>query len=710
MPISIPLIFHLNQHLSEEAFLASRTCYKGLLRVLRSHPSLPVNIQISGTLIHALQWLDPEPLQLIWEGLRAGQFELLGSTYAQNVAYASDDWDNERQINTHLEVVHETFGVTPVTFWNPEGSWRQSLLPLIAGAGYRFTLLEDYTLAQARLAEPVVVTSQVGAHILTLVYDDQQLQDLFNFAVWFSRPGQLQAYLMSRASHPNASQHCLAYAGNAEAMGYLGWQEGIVPNQVWHRLDQVLSLLEALPEIQLIHLTNAPPSAGNLSPIPDGSATWMDMALANPEHPSHEEGDGGYEDWFDFIENAPRLEHFREFFGAIRAGLQELDEVLDQALEEERSEVADGEKEKGPSAALKAARALYKAALHNYLSHQYEFACVGVGEEGYRGWEGAQASWALMRAAEWALDPHPFAQVEDVNEDDHDELVICDGERVIVTTPAGGRLLYWFDLTTGKQYMGNQRAVTDAPYVSDAALPELEPLPYDYWLPEDYRPQAIIPGAKLTAESAPTRLGNYLPEWIWEGEREPFELLTREMREPGSHTPLPAQRRGFVDFIAVDGETEADAGAWLEGEIADGAAVYRRSLGDGLTLQKRYALEDGAVAVAYRWENEGDEARSVSWRVINELCPDYASLLEMEREAVVEFVEDEERPGVANMAAREGVFVRADRPLTGVSYGDALLALEIGLSFDLDLAPGEGDTVIVRLEREAIEKEKKRRR
>ena len=699
MPISIPLIFHLNQHLSEEALLASRTCYKGLLRVLRSHSSLPINIQISGTLIHALQWLDPEPLQLIWEGLRAGQFELLGSTYAQNVAYASDDWDNKRQIDMHLEVLHETFGVTPVTFWNPEGSWRQSLLPLIAGAGYRFTLLEDFTLAQARLAEPVVVTSQVGAHILTLVYDDQQLQDLFNFAVWFSRPGKLQSYLMSRADHPNASQHCLAYAGNAEAMGYRGWKEGIVPNQVWHRLDQVLSLLEALPEIQLIHLTNAPPSAGNLSPIPDGSATWMDVALAEPAHPYHE---SAYEDWFDFNDNSQKLEHFRGFFGEIRAGLQALDEKL--------KEVGDIDEEEEPDPALKPARALYRAALYNYLSHQYEFACVGVGGEGYRGWEGAEASWALIRAAEWALDPHPFARVEDVNNDGHDELVVCSGEGVIVTTPAGGRLLYWFDLTTGKQYVGNQRAVTKAPYESDAALPDLEPLPYEFWLPEDYRPQAIIPGARLTAESAPTRMGKYLPEWIWEGEREPFELLTREVREPGVHSPLPAQRRGFVDFIVVDGEAEGDPGAWIAGEVEGDSAEYTCSPADGLNLNKHYALENGAVVVTYRWENKGDAQRSVSWRVISELCPDYASLLEMEREAVVEFVQDEERPGVANRASHEGIFVSSDRPAVEVSYDDALLALEVGLTFQLDLAPGEDDTITIRLEREAIEKSTKRRR
>ncbi|MFW6069237.1 MAG: hypothetical protein ACOC9E_06615, partial [Chloroflexota bacterium] len=115
MPIHVPLLFHFNRNLTEESLTATRTSYKGLLRVLRAHPSIPINIHISGTLVNALQWLDPEPLQLIWEGLRAGQFELLGSTYAQNLTYSSDDWDNARQVEMHLKVLHDAFGVTPVT-------------------------------------------------------------------------------------------------------------------------------------------------------------------------------------------------------------------------------------------------------------------------------------------------------------------------------------------------------------------------------------------------------------------------------------------------------------------------------------------------------------------------------------------------------------------------------------------------------------------
>jgi len=689
MAISIPLVFHLNQHLSERALTASLAAYRGLLRVLRAHPLLPVNIQISGTLIDALRWLDPEPLQEIWEGLRAGQFELLGSTYAQNVPYASDDWDNARQIEMHQEILYKTFGVTPVTFWNAERSWRQSLLPIISAAGYRSTLVEDFILAQANLAEPVVVTSQVGPHILTLLCDDQQLKHLFNFAVWFGRPGQLQSYLLQRARHPNHNAHCLAYAEDADAMGLWGWKEGVVPNQTWHRLDQVLSLLEAMPEIQLVHLTNSPPSVGNLSPIPDGSGSWMDISLQDPELPYHEPG---YKDWLDFNENSPKLQKYRSFFGEIRAELQAVETLLQD----------------GTGRKSRAARNLYQLALQNYLGHQYEFGCIGIGGDGYRGWDGAQASYALLAAARWALDPRPLVSIEDVNRDGHDELVLSDGKQAIITTPHGGRLLYWFDLETGEQYAGNQRAVTDAPYEADAMLPAVETLDYRLWLPEEARPQPFMADATLSAEMAPTRMAKYLPSWVFENERQPFELLTREMKLPGTTTRLPAQRRALVDYITVDG-VPLEAGAQLTGGHNGDTLHFEREVPGGVHVGKRYALADSAVEVEYTWRNDSEGSCPVQWRVVNELTPAYTILTRTDR-SEIQFIEDEERPGVANTTARQGIFVEANPRPDEVGFNEAMLAMEVELGYEFNLEPGATHTVTIRLQRETVQKKKRWRR
>ena len=134
--LHIALLFHFNQNLNQFSHLASQACYKGLLHVLRRHARLPFAIHMSGSLIHALQWYDPEPLQLLADGINAGQFTLVGSTYAQNVAYASDDWDNLLQMMLHREVMQRNFGVSPAIFWNPERCWRQSLAPVLRAVSY----------------------------------------------------------------------------------------------------------------------------------------------------------------------------------------------------------------------------------------------------------------------------------------------------------------------------------------------------------------------------------------------------------------------------------------------------------------------------------------------------------------------------------------------------------------------------------------------
>lgn len=678
MPVHVPLLFHLNQHLTEYALAASRASYKGLLRVLRSHPTIPVNIHISGTLVNALQWLDPEPLQLIWEGLRAGQFELLGSTYAQNVPYSSDDWDNARQIELHLKVLHDAFGVTPVTFWNPERTWRQSLLPIIAGNGYRFTLIEDHILAKARLAEPVVVTSQVGAHILTLLYDDHLLRHLFNFAVWFGRPRQLQSYLSKRADHPNVSAHCLTYAEDASAMGLWGWKNGVVPNQTWHRLDQVLTLLEALPEVELIHLTNAPASAGNLSPIPDGNAMWMDReiesgALTDAERP--------FEDWFQFNDKSETLSSFRVFFGDLRGKLQAVSKRL------------EGEK-KGSK--VRAAQHIYDAALQNYLGHQYEFGCVGVGHKGYWGWEGAEATFPLLRMAELALKPDMMVSQEQLTSAEKPEVVLSDGRNVVITTAAGGRLLYWFDLGTGKQYVGNQRAVGPSKYQSDASLPERATITYDNRLPEDARPMALAPGARLIAEAAPTRMGKYLPDWIWEGEREPFELLINELGGSADHRSLPVQRRALTDYIQVEGYEPEDAGAWLDTTIEADRVCYRRIASAGVELHKTFAVMDGEVQVHYRWLNGSDHDVKISWCALSELTPDYSSAMVKGRKSLQVLI-DSGKTVVRNTSSKEEIHLISDPLPDDVHHHDALLAVEVSQRFQLELKAESQREITIRL-------------
>ncbi|MBL8056594.1 MAG: hypothetical protein JNK29_07845, partial [Anaerolineales bacterium] len=474
MPLSLALVFHFNQHTSEFAAVADRTCYRGLLTVLRAHPQLKFNLHLSGTLLRALNWLAPETLDLVRAGLADGQFELLGSTYAQNVPYACDDWDNAQQIGLHRAVLQDLFGVAPEAFWNPERCWRQSLVPVIAQAGYRVTVVEDHILRAAGLADLGPAETQQAGHALTLVYDDPILRERFNFAAWFGRRAQLFNYLETLAAQPPAGQALVAYAEDAEAMGLWPWEAGCLPQAAWTHLDKLLSDLEQREAVQLVHLSAARPR-GTLAHVPDGAARWMDLALGRPDAPYHEDG---FADWFDYLHRSTKVQYFRKLYSVVRSNLQQ---------------VGAARRDPGyPRPAASAADRFYRQAIETYCSHQYEFGCIGVGGRGYWGWENVRAAFLYTRLAEIAENPQPRQWIEDLNGDGSDEQLLCDGRQLAVFTAYGGRLLGWFDLEAGRQWVGNPLAVPRAAYASGASeQPRLTALPAR-WLPDgpaaDLRP------------------------------------------------------------------------------------------------------------------------------------------------------------------------------------------------------------------------------
>ncbi|MBM4425534.1 MAG: hypothetical protein FJ030_19515 [Chloroflexi bacterium] len=665
MPLSVAILFHFNQHINEYARTASRVCYRGLLKVLRSHPSLKFNIHLSGTLIHALNWLDPEPLDLIRAGLADGQFELLGSTYAQNVAYASDDWNNARQIELHRETLKDAFGVQPAVFWNPERCWRQSLAPIIAGGGYSTTLVEDHILRKAGASSPATFTTRADSHSLTLVADDETLKHKFNLAAWFGRGTQVLKYLREMAARADSESLCAAYAEDAEAMGLWGWENGYGPNQTWAHLDRMLTALEAENGLRLIHLSQAPAPSADLTPIPDGSAAWMDASLKRPGAPYHEDG---YTDWFDFHRRSPKLSHFRQTYAIIRSKM-------------------------GTEAATPGAQRLMRAAMHSYLAHQYEYGCIGVGGLNYRGWEDARAAVAIAYAAKLADRPSEFVLIEDCNGDGSDEVLISDGRQLIIVSAYGGRLLYWADLITGQQFVGNPLPVMDIEYKgSEFAVPEPRPA---RWLPESDSAQDAV---ELSDEPPPTRMGRFLPDWIWNGESTPLRVALRPADGGETVQPLIAQTRALADFVTLDGGAEAPPLEWLDSRLEKNGVTFVRYLSDELTLEKSYRLAYHRMVIAsYTLRNHDASDRSFRLRVTNELCPDYDDVIRGGRGSLAFIGGD--TPGVINTRTQTSVTAQSSRAPQALEQREDFCALTIGLVYDMTIGPRSEQKLEIKLAR-----------
>ena len=726
--LHIALLFHFNQNLNQFSHLASQTCYKGLLHVLRRHARLPFAIHMSGSLIHALQWYDPEPLQLLADGINAGQFTLVGSTYAQNVAYASDDWDNLLQMMLHRDVMQRNFGVSPAIFWNPERCWRQSLAPVLRAGGYSHTLIEGDFLRQAGCPQPHAVW-QTGQdeQAITLFNDDQHLKNAINYAIWTGRTGRALDYLRTLAAQPDSDTYYVWYAEDAEATGLWGYARGVLPQSAWANLDRLLTELEQQPWLAITAPAQAPKPQGVLPVIPDGQASWMVASLRATGKPYHEDG---YQDWFDFNARSPKLAYFRRLFAGIRSRLQ-------------ASQAA-------PPANAAAARLIAQAHLA-LAAHQYEFGCIGIGQPGDRQWEMARAALVCLRAAELAAaaapapdfsgrrddtivdsprlsaaDPEaagdpldwraerrqqlanapaaaPFSDVrcwrEDVNDDGQEEVCLASARLFAVLTALGGRLLYAFDLQEGVSWVGNENAMPPAPFSQDGAYTVVTRAWPAAWIPTTF--EADVSGFTARAADLRTLWGQFLPDDWWDGEPEAVPTYfspALPASSPSEWRPVAAQTRALADYLWLDDHLvlePAENVAWDIAETADGVIFTVQR--DAFTLRKQVTLHADGLEVVYRLRHTGAAPVAVRLVIENELCPSSVDLLDAGRQAAVYWQADGLPQDSADAATR-GVLNRAVNYLAvfqaqpapdDVAGADGLFALTLAPQFSWRLAAGE---------------------
>ncbi|NUM44718.1 MAG: hypothetical protein HUU38_08410 [Anaerolineales bacterium] len=655
----LPLLFHFNQHLSEMAALASQVCYRGLLRTLRANPHTKANLHISGTLLTALKWLDPEPLELIRDGLADGQFELVGSTFAQNIPYATDDWDNAHQIELHRQVLEDTFGVSPTAFWNAERCWRQSLAPIIAAAGYRTITLEDHILEASGGNAAHIYQTRAGDHTLQIVRDDEKLKHLFNFAAWFGDHEPILTYLTE--CRPPVGEGVLAYAEDAEAMGLWGYFQGVIPHQTWDRLDALLKTLATRQDARPILFSEIPVPSQEITPLADGAATWMNASLTQPGRPYHEDG---FKDWFDFNTHSPKLEKFRQFFTEIRRELQ--------AAEKQTAQIG--------------AKKIYQLALHCFLTHQYEFGCIGIGGDQFRGWMGAKAARVLASSvyiatlAKRSGESLQFTIVDDLSKDGIREWMHFHETQLLMASPVGGRLLYWLNLKNGQMLVGNPSAVVRGPYQNHADPPQTVGYP-NFWLPDEtpYTPYD-------QTELPPTRLEKFLPEWVWEENPAPVTLAVREMRQAGEQHTLLAQQGAFCDEIWLDGEQVFTRTTHMNAQGAQEAIRFYKSLAPSIGFRKKYILTPHTTTVTYTFTNTSPHPHAIRMTTTSELALDYAALLQHGR-AALEFLPDQ--PGVVNPLTGETLVLISKRPTQEIIRTPALLGLIVGLGFEFTVQPHE---------------------
>jgi alpha-amylase len=200
--ISLALALHDHQPVGNFGWVVAdvyQKAYEPMLRALERHPGVRVALHVTGPL---LDWIGAErPVFL--DRLRAlvarGQVEVMGGGWAEPVLVALPDRDRLGQLRRMADEVERLVGVRPAGAWLAERVWEPDLPVAIAGAGYRWTILDDAHFRAASVPEDALwgayVTEDQGA-LLTVFGTEQGLR----YRIPFGDVDDVIAHLQAHAT------------------------------------------------------------------------------------------------------------------------------------------------------------------------------------------------------------------------------------------------------------------------------------------------------------------------------------------------------------------------------------------------------------------------------------------------------------------------------------------------------------------------------
>ena len=149
MGIAFAFVHHANQYLITEGYenrhglraaigsIESKSGFAWILELHRRY-RIPLNLHLSGTLLEAIAWHQPDFLSQVRELIDTGLIELAGSCYAQNIMRFFSYEHNLRQLNEELLLYKIHLGIEAAAikvFWPPERVWdTPRMAPVLEGS------------------------------------------------------------------------------------------------------------------------------------------------------------------------------------------------------------------------------------------------------------------------------------------------------------------------------------------------------------------------------------------------------------------------------------------------------------------------------------------------------------------------------------------------------------------------------------------------
>ncbi|CAN5565722.1 DUF1926 domain-containing protein [soil metagenome] len=185
--ISLALVLHNHQPVGNFGWVIEEVfekAYEPMVAALERHPHVRLGLHYTAPL---LEWMDeqrPEFLDRLGALVGRDQVEMLGGAHFEPILVALPRRDRHGQLTRMRTDMERRFGAAPAGAWLAERVWEPSLPADLAGAGYRYTVLDDNHLRSASVPEDEMwgtYTTDDEGRMLTVFGTEQGLRYLIPF-------------------------------------------------------------------------------------------------------------------------------------------------------------------------------------------------------------------------------------------------------------------------------------------------------------------------------------------------------------------------------------------------------------------------------------------------------------------------------------------------------------------------------------------------
>ena len=242
--MSVNFILCLHNHQPVDNFdpvfaQAYDDAYKPFIDRIEKRTAIKFVAHYSGPL---LEWLDknrPEFLNRLGKLVEDGRLEIMGGGFYEPIFTMLPDEDAAGQLAMMSDFLSRRFGRRPEGAWLPERVWEAGLVPTLARAGVKYTVLDDLHFRAAGVAPPdldgAYLTEDRGE--LLRVFP---LHEELRYAIPYKEPQWTIDYLQRFAD--DAGRRTIVYADDGEKFGLWPNTKRHVYDEGW--LDRFLDALE----------------------------------------------------------------------------------------------------------------------------------------------------------------------------------------------------------------------------------------------------------------------------------------------------------------------------------------------------------------------------------------------------------------------------------------------------------------------------------